>query len=115
MWRVYSIHNVMFILNRVTGTALLVYLVLHVLTISTALVAGPRAFSAVMATLREPRFRAVELAIAGCVLFHGLHGLHIILSERGWVAPRSDAFAKATIALTLCAWIAAATTALVAH
>ena len=48
MWRIYSIRNVMFILHRITGTALLLYFVAHVLTISTALVAGPEAFTATM-------------------------------------------------------------------
>ena len=84
MWRIYSIRNVMFILHRVTGAALLLYFVAHVLTISTALVAGPEAFTATMATFRHPAFRAVELAIVGCVAFHGLNGLHTIAAERGW-------------------------------
>ena len=112
IWRVYSIHNVMFILNRITGAALLIYFVLHVLTISTALIAGPQTFSAVMAVFRLPLFRAVELAIVGCALFHGLNGLHIILSERGWLAPRGAGFAKATVTLTLGLWVAAALSAL---
>ena len=70
MWRVYSIRNVVFILHRVTGVALLVYFVLHVLTIST---------------FRHPAFRAVEIAIVGCVAFHGLNGLYTIAAERGWL------------------------------
>lgn len=85
MWRVYSIRNVLFILHRVTGVALLAYFVLHVLTISTALLAGPEAFSATMAAFRHPAFRSVEIAIAGCVVFHGLNGLHTIAAERGWL------------------------------
>jgi succinate dehydrogenase / fumarate reductase cytochrome b subunit len=84
MWRIYSIRNVTFILHRVTGVALLVYFVAHVLTISTALVSGPEAFSATMAALRHPAFRVVELAIVACIAFHALNGLHIIAAERGW-------------------------------
>lgn len=108
MWRIYSARNWMFILHRVTGTALLVYFVAHVLTISTALVAGPEAFSAVMAALRHPAFRAVELAIFGCVAFHGLNGLHIIAAERGWLRPGGNAFARTTVATTLGIWAVAA-------
>lgn len=108
MWRVYSIRNVMFILHRITGVALLVYFVLHVLTISTALLAGPEAFSATMATFRNPAFRAVEIAIVGCVVFHGLNGLHIIAAERGWLRPGGAAFPRATVAATLAIWTAAA-------
>ena len=88
MWRVYSIRNVTFILHRITGVALLVYFVLHVLTISTALLSGPEAFSATMATFRHPAFRAVEIAIVGCVVFHGFNGLHTIAAERGWLRRR---------------------------
>ena len=84
MWRIYSIHNWLFIAHRVTGVALLVYFVAHVLTISTALVAGPAAFSAVMATFREPAFRAVELVVLACAAFHAVNGLRIIAGERGW-------------------------------
>ena len=85
MWRVYSIHNVMFILRRLTGVALLLYFVAHVITISTALLAGPQAFTTVMATLREPGMRWVEWAVAACVAFHALSGLHLIAAERASV------------------------------
>lgn len=108
MWRVYSIRNVVFILHRITGVALLAYFVLHVLTISTALLSGPEAFSATMAAFRHPAFRAVEIAIVGCVAFHGLNGLHIIAAERGWLRPGGAAFPRAAVAVTLAIWTAAA-------
>jgi hypothetical protein len=57
MFRIYSSRNVTFILHRATGTALLVYFVLHVLTISTALLSGPQAFTSVMAAFRHPPSR----------------------------------------------------------
>lgn len=85
MWRVYSIHNVMFILRRLTGVALLVYFVAHVIAISTALLAGPQAFSATMAAFREPALRWVEWAIVACIAFHALSGLHLIAAERASV------------------------------
>ncbi|HYC36027.1 MAG TPA: hypothetical protein VEC19_06370 [Usitatibacter sp.] len=85
MWRIYSVHNVMFILRRSTGVALLFYFVAHVITISTALVAGPEAFSSVMATFREPAFRAVEWLIVACIAFHALSGLHLMAAERASV------------------------------
>lgn len=102
MYRIYSIRNWIFIAHRVTGVALLVYFVAHVLTISTALLAGPEAFTAVMATLAKPAFRVVELLVAACILFHGLNGLHVIASERGWLrrAPRPAAAAATAAAVT---------------
>lgn len=85
MWRLYSIHNVTFILRRLTGVALLVYFVAHVVTISTALIAGPQAFSAVMASFREPALRWIEWAIVACIAFHAISGLHLIVAERAAV------------------------------
>ncbi|HXN16478.1 MAG TPA: succinate dehydrogenase, cytochrome b556 subunit [Usitatibacter sp.] len=111
MYRVYSIHNWMFILHRLTGTALLIYFIAHVLTVSTALIAGPEAFTAVMKAFRNPAFRAVELGIVGCIAFHGLNGLHIIATERGWLRERRDAYSRATVAATLGIWALAAVAA----
>lgn len=106
MYRIYSILNVTFILNRATGIALLVYFLLHVLAISTALIAGPESFSRVMRTFAQPGFRAVEIAIAGCALYHALNGLHIVLAERG-LLPRDPRMAKAVASITLAVWIVA--------
>lgn len=107
MFRVYSFDNVRFILHRVTGLALLVYFVAHVLAISTALWAGPEAFTATMAVFRHPAFRAVEVAIVGCVAFHALNGLHLIAAERGWFKG-GLAFARASVGTTAAIWLAAA-------
>ena|SRR5665213_3908923 len=109
MYRIYSVRNWMFILHRITGTVLLVYFVAHVITISTALVAGPAVFTSVMTTFTHPVFRAVELVIAGCIVFHGLNGLHIIASERGWLRSRGDIiYARASVVAVLGIWTLAA-------
>ena len=55
-----------------------------------ALLSGPEAFSATMDTFRHPAFRAVEIAIVGCVAFHGLNGLRAIAAERGWLRRRQS-------------------------
>lgn len=107
MWRIYSIHNVMFILHRVTGVALLLYLVLHILTVSTALIAGPEAFDAVMRMLRSRGFLALDVALFGCVLFHALNGLRSIMNERGLLPANGDGYARTTAAATLGLWLCA--------
>lgn len=107
MWRIYSIHNVMFILHRLTGLALLGYLAAHIWALSTALMGGAAMFDAVMSMLSKPAFFAIELVLLGCVIFHGLNGLRLILNERGILIGRSEGFARATVALTLIVWIAA--------
>lgn len=107
MWRIYSIHGWMFALHRITGVALFAYLILHILSISTALLLGPERFNALMAQLARPGFLALDLVLLGCILFHALNGLRIILSERGWLPERSDAFSVSTVAATCGLWACA--------
>ena len=114
MWRVYSIHNWTFILHRLTGTALLVYFVAHVLAISTALLAGPDAFTSVMATFRKPGFRLLEVAILGCIAFHALNGVQMIAAERGWLRPGArKTFSAATVGAAVTIWLVAAAVSIV--
>lgn len=112
--RVYSIRNWIFLLHRITGTVLLVYFVAHVLAVSTALIASPAAYASIMGAFRQPIFRAVEVAIVGCIAFHGLNGLHMIAAERGWLRPGGLQFAKVSVAATLCVWGIAAVMAVAA-
>lgn len=83
MWRMYTIDGVLFVLHRITGVALFVYLVAHILTISTAMLAGAESFDRIMGILAEPKFLVVDLMLFGCLLFHALNGLRIIAHERG--------------------------------
>lgn len=109
MYRIYSVHNWLFIIHRLTGTALVVYFVAHVLAVSTALVSGPVAFTDVMAAFRQPAFRIVEWLILGCAAFHGLNGLRIVASERGWLNTGASAVvARTAVGATIGLWIAGA-------
>jgi succinate dehydrogenase/fumarate reductase cytochrome b subunit len=63
---------------------------LHVLSISTALLFGQEVFDSVMKAFQSNTFRLVEAIVVICVLGHGLNGLHIILSERGWFRNRQS-------------------------
>ena len=94
MLRVYSIHGVVFVLRRITGVALLLYFVAHVVAISSAVLAGPQAFTAVMAAFREPALRWVEWAVVACIAVHALSGLHVIASERSSVRGLLDSSAR---------------------
>lgn len=85
MWRMYSIDGVLFVLHRITGIALFIYLLLHILSISTALLFGPEIFNKVMATFARRELLIVDLALFGSVLFHALNGLRIIAHERGYL------------------------------
>lgn len=101
MWRIYSADNILFILHRVTGVALLVYLLAHIWTVSTAMLGGPEMFDRVMATLAGPEFLIADMALLGSVIFHTVNGLRLIAHERGWWLESADGLAR----LTLVAWL----------
>lgn len=97
MWRMYSIDGVLFVLHRLTGVALFVYLLAHILTISTAMLSGAEAFDQVMAMLASPAFVMVDLALFASLLFHALNGLRIIAHERGLMIERGDRLSRAVL------------------
>lgn len=97
MWRIYSVHNVLFILHRVTGLGLLVYLLAHIAAVSTALVRGPQAFDAFIGLVTGRAFFALELLLFACLLFHALNGLRLILAERSVASGLTGALSHAAI------------------
>ncbi len=68
------------ILHRVTGVGVLVFLCLHIL--DTALVVlGPDHYNAVIQLYRHPVFRVMEIGLFASVLFHALNGLRITILD----------------------------------
>lgn len=102
MWRVYSADNVLFLLHRITGVALFVYLLAHIWTVSTAMIGGPEMFDRVWGTLTAPGFLAIDVLLFGGLLFHTVNGLRLMAHERGLWLERSDALAR----LTVVGWLA---------
>lgn len=112
MWRIYSIHNVLFILHRITGLALLVYLVAHIFAVSSALLSGPAAFDAFMGIVSGRGFFALELLLAACLIFHAANGLRLILAERGVPLLRTESLVYAALIASLATGAAAGWVAL---
>ena len=77
-------------MHRTSGVILFFYFLLHVLSISTALLFGQEVFNSVMSAFKSNAFHIVEAIVVLCVLGHGLNGLHIIASERGWFRNGKD-------------------------
>lgn len=71
-----------FVLHRVTGLALIFYLLLHIIVISTSL-RGPAAFNQLLAVLTTPLFVIADLALLAAILFHGFNGVRILLFDLG--------------------------------
>ncbi len=72
-----------FWLHRLSGLAIVFYLMMHVLVIST-IVGGSGNFDAAMTTLKAPIFVLLEMGLLACILIHGLNGVRIILFDLGY-------------------------------
>ncbi len=70
------------LLHRVSGLAIIFYLLLHISVISSVLWGGG-SFDTVMAYLKRPAFAAGELLLVVAVMYHGLNGVRIILFDLG--------------------------------
>ncbi|WP_027892874.1 succinate dehydrogenase, cytochrome b556 subunit [Calidithermus chliarophilus] len=73
-----------FFLHRISGIAILLYLLIHVLNISAAMW-GEEASKSLFAIFHIWFFRLGLLGVIGAVLYHALNGLRIILMDfTGW-------------------------------
>ncbi|MBM3724195.1 MAG: hypothetical protein FJW40_02055 [Acidobacteria bacterium] len=70
-------------LQRWTGIALLIYLLLHIRTIHT-LSEGPQAFDRALAVFRHPLFKLGEVALLATVIAHAANGLTLTLFDLGY-------------------------------
>lgn len=71
-----------FVLHRLTGLALIFYLLMHIMVISTSL-HGAKAFNNLLAVLTSPPFIVADLGLLAAILFHGLNGFRILLFDLG--------------------------------
>jgi succinate dehydrogenase / fumarate reductase cytochrome b subunit len=95
MWRIYSVHNILFIFHRLTGLGLLAYLLAHVVALSSALLSGPAVFDSLMKTFAGRDFIGLELFLVACLVFHAINGVRLILVERGMSLPKTEPLAAA--------------------
>ena len=68
------------ILHRVTGVGVLIFLCLHILDTSLV-VLGPEHYNQIIALYRLPLFRLSEVGLFAAVLFHALNGVRILLID----------------------------------
>jgi succinate dehydrogenase / fumarate reductase cytochrome b subunit len=73
---------VAWLLNRVTGIAIAVYLAIHIWVIHH-LTQGPEGFDKVMRFVQQPLFKLGEIGLLGVILYHAMNGLRILCIEWG--------------------------------
>ena len=82
--------GIAFILNRLTGIGLVVYLYLHLMILSM-LVQGPNAWDTFVDIALSPPFLALDVLLLTGMLIHGLNGIRVGLVGLGLVASRQKA------------------------
>jgi succinate dehydrogenase cytochrome b subunit len=79
-----------FILNRLTGIGLVLYLYLHLVVLSM-LARGPDAWDQFVDIALSPPFLALDVLLLVGMLIHGLNGIRVGLIGLGLVASRQRA------------------------
>ena len=72
-----SIGNVSWLLHRLTGVALAVYLIPHFISINSSR-QGPEVFDATLAAFTAPSYRVAEFLLIMTVAFHTFNGLRTV-------------------------------------
>lgn len=67
-----------FVLRRVTGVALVVYLFMHMWVIGSA-IQGPEVFDARLNLVQTPFFKLAEIALLAAVVYHALDGVRLLI------------------------------------
>jgi succinate dehydrogenase / fumarate reductase, cytochrome b subunit len=71
---------VSFVAQRITGLALVFYLIMHVISLSSIL-AGADQFKGMMESYNTPLFHVAEWLLLACVLFHMFNGLRVMFAD----------------------------------
>jgi succinate dehydrogenase / fumarate reductase cytochrome b subunit len=87
-----------FILNRVTGIGIVVYLYLH-LAVLSLLARGPEAWDAFIAVALSPLFLFFDVVLLAGLLIHGLNGIRVTLTGFGLVLDAQKALFVALMVL----------------
>lgn len=72
------------ILHRLTGLGLVLYIFIHIVLMSSSLLRGQQAFDAMLSYLMgHPVFQVLETLLLGAALYHGFNGIRILLFDLG--------------------------------
>ena len=96
-----------YVLNRITGIGLVVYLYLHLVVLSL-LLGGPAAWDSFVAVARSPYVLALDVILLAGILIHGLNGLRITLTSFGiGLGAQKAVFVLVMIVSAVALWVAA--------
>jgi succinate dehydrogenase / fumarate reductase cytochrome b subunit len=95
-----------FWLHRLSGLAIIFYLLMHILVISS-IVGGQATFNSAMTFLKSPIFVLLEMGLIGCITLHGLNGIRVVLFDLGMgIKRQKEIFVGMAIAAAILTGIA---------
>jgi len=84
----YKVERYLYILHRVTGLGILLFLLLHLLMTTVFRIQGQDVWETTMAVLHNPWFKIGEYLVVIAFAYHALNGLRLILQELGFLMVR---------------------------
>ena len=84
----YKVERYLYILHRITGLGILLFLLLHLIMTTVFRIQGQDVWEATMAILHNPWFKIGEYLVVVVFVYHALNGLRLILQELGFLMVR---------------------------
>ncbi len=81
----YKLERYLYILHRVTGLGILLFLLLHLTMTTVFRIQGQDIWEATMSILHNPWFKIGEYLVVVALVYHSLNGLRLILQELGFL------------------------------
>jgi succinate dehydrogenase / fumarate reductase cytochrome b subunit len=78
-----STSSLAFMLNRITGLGLTLYLIMHLIMLGQ-LAIGPDAYDGFIEMVHNPLFAVGELLVVAAGIMHGLNGIRIAVTGLGF-------------------------------
>jgi succinate dehydrogenase / fumarate reductase cytochrome b subunit len=105
--RRFTVGSIAFIMNRVAGLGLTLYLFLHLVMLGQ-LASGPQAYDGFIALVKSPLFLLGEFLVVAAVFLHGFNGIRIAITSLGIGArnQKSLFFGFTALALAGCIYFA---------
>lgn len=80
----YQLERYLYILHRITGLGLLLFILFHLTATTVFRVQGQGVWEATMGILKNPWFKFGEYLVAVAFVYHALNGLRLFLQELGF-------------------------------
>lgn len=84
----YKLERYLYILHRITGLGILLFLLLHLMMTTIFRIQGQDVWETTMSILHNPWFKIGEYLVVIAFVYHALNGLRLILQELGFLMGR---------------------------